>query len=698
MPGGRRGKVGKDMRLLVTGGAGFIGSNFIRYILKKYPDYKIVNLDKLTYAGNLDNLKDIENSSNYTFVKGDICDRGIVDELSKDVEAIVNFAAQTHVDRSIIDAVDFIKTNIDGTYNLLEATKKHNLDRFIQISCYDEKTRALTTEGLKSYKELKEGDLVFSLNPTTQEIEAKPIEKIIVQHYEGDMVHFNNKRIDLLVTPNHNMFILSTNKKKLLIETAEKALKRSIFFLPEGHWVGKREEDFEINGHGRVRTKDLMYVLGIFIGDGFVAYQEKQTETKTGLARKEFLNRSRDRQSGKFKKIGKLGNRISTGHSYRIFFDIPENDKCRKRLEKTLNSLDVKYHCHKGKAGTHLYVTSKIFMELFAQCGQGAYNKRIPRWALDYSPEYLRYLLEGLMDSDGHDSKIYHTVSEGLVSDICELCIKLNLKPSIHERHTISFMNGRKIEGKANYIFVANTTKSISRHRNKIITYNGNIWCLKVKDNKNFLVERNGKFDFCGNTDEVYGSIGEGSFKETSPLSPSSPYAASKAAADMLVHSYWVTFNLPVIVARSSNNFGPYQYPEKIIPLFITNALENKPIPLYGDGMNVRDWLYVLDNCEAIDLVLHKGKQGETYNIGGGNELKNIDLTRMVLNILGKPESLIQPVKDRPGHDRRYSLDCSKIERELGWIPRFDFERALKETVKWYRDNQWWWRKLKGKE
>ncbi len=320
------------MRLLVTGGAGFIGSNFIRYIIKKYPQYKVINLDKLTYAGNLDNLKDIENNSNYTFVKGDICDRGIVDKLSKDVEAIVNFAAQSHVDRSIIDASDFIRTNIDGTYNLLEATKRHKISRLI--------------------------------------------------------------------------------------------------------------------------------------------------------------------------------------------------------------------HC---------------------------------------------------------------------------------------------------------------------------------------------------------STDEVYGSIDEGSFKETSPLSPNSPYAASKAAADMVVHSYRVTFNLPAVVARSSNNFGPYQYPEKIIPLFITNALEDKPLPLYGDGMNVRDWLYVVDNCEAIDLVLHKGKKGEIYNIGGGNELRNIDLTRMVLKVLGKPESLIQPVKDRPGHDRRYSLDCSKIERELGWTPRFDFEKALEETVKWYVDNQWWWKKLREK-
>jgi dTDP-glucose 4,6-dehydratase len=321
------------MRLLVTGGAGFIGSNFIRHIIKKHPDYKIINLDKLTYAGNLDNLKDIENNSNYTFVRGDICERKIVDELAEGVTAIINFAAESHVDRSIIDPSSFIRTNIDGTYNLLESAKRYNISRFLQIS-----------------------------------------------------------------------------------------------------------------------------------------------------------------------------------------------------------------------------------------------------------------------------------------------------------------------------------------------------------------------------TDEVYGSIPKGSFKETSPLNPNSPYAATKASADMLVRSYRVTFNLPVIIARSSNNFGPYQFPEKIIPLFITNALADKPVPLYGDGMNIRDWLYVMDNCEAIDLILHKGKEGEIYNIGGGNELRNIDLTRMVLKILGKPESLIQPVKDRPGHDRRYSLDCSKIKSQLGWTPRFKFAQALQETVKWYIDNRWWWTKLKGRE
>ena len=320
----------KHKRMLITGGAGFIGSNFIRYILNKYPEYSIINLDKLTYCGNLENLKDVENNPNYKFIKGGICDSDVVNDIVKDSEIIINFAAQTHVDRSIIDASEFIRTNVHGTHVLLEAAKKYNISKFIHIS-----------------------------------------------------------------------------------------------------------------------------------------------------------------------------------------------------------------------------------------------------------------------------------------------------------------------------------------------------------------------------TDEVYGSRENGSFKEDDALQPNSPYSASKAAADHLVLSYFVTYKLPVIIIRSSNNFGPYQYPEKVIPLFITNALENNKLPLYGDGLNVRDWLYVLDNCQAIGLILHKGEIGKIYNVGAGNEKTNLELTKHILDTMGKPESLIEYVKDRPGHDRRYSMDFSRI-RNLGWHPQYQFQQALKETIRWYQDNQQWWRKLKS--
>jgi len=195
-------------------------------------------------------------------------------------------------------------------------------------------------------------------------------------------------------------------------------------------------------------------------------------------------------------------------------------------------------------------------------------------------------------------------------------------------------------------------------------------------------------------TDEVYGSIEQGYFKECDALQPSSPYSASKAGGELLARSYFVTYGLPVLVTRGSNTFGPYQYPEKLIPLFITNALEDKPLPVYGDGKQIRDWIYVLDHCEGIDVVLHKGEVGKVYNLGGGNERTNIEITRLILAMLGKPESLIKYVTDRPGHDRRYALDSSEI-RALGWSPRYDFESALRETVNWYLQNESWWRKIK---
>jgi len=195
-------------------------------------------------------------------------------------------------------------------------------------------------------------------------------------------------------------------------------------------------------------------------------------------------------------------------------------------------------------------------------------------------------------------------------------------------------------------------------------------------------------------TDECYGQIAKGSFKETDALHPRNPYSAAKAAGELLAMAYFSTYGLPVVVTRSSNNYGPFQFPEKVIPLFITNLLRGKKVPLYGEGKNVRDWLYVLDNCEAIDLCLQRGKPGEIYNIGGGNELQNIELTKLILAELGKGEEMVEKVEDRPGHDLRYSLDTSKIEKELGWKPIMDFKKGLRTTVQWYKDNEKWWKPL----
>lgn len=200
-------------------------------------------------------------------------------------------------------------------------------------------------------------------------------------------------------------------------------------------------------------------------------------------------------------------------------------------------------------------------------------------------------------------------------------------------------------------------------------------------------------------TDEVYGSLGsDGYFTETTPLAPNSPYSASKAAADLLVRACFKTYGMNVNITRCSNNYGPYQFPEKLIPLMVTNALENQELPVYGDGLNIRDWLHVEDHCRAIDLVLRDGKPGDVYNIGGHNEKRNIDIVRLIIDTLGKPRDLIRHVTDRPGHDRRYAIDPTKIETELGWRPRYTFETGIKETIQWYLDHGDWWRKIKSGE
>lgn len=198
-------------------------------------------------------------------------------------------------------------------------------------------------------------------------------------------------------------------------------------------------------------------------------------------------------------------------------------------------------------------------------------------------------------------------------------------------------------------------------------------------------------------TDEVYGHVPEGASKEVDSIAPRSPYAASKASGDMMVNAYHVTYGVPVTITRGANNIGPYQYPEKVVPLFVTNALDDRPLPLYGDGLQVRDYQYVLDHCQAIDLVLHKGQIGSIYNVGTGTEMRNIDMTRLVLRLLGKPERLIQPVRDRLGHDRRYALDVTRI-CALGWEPAHSCEEAIEKTVRWYVENEWWWRPIKDGE
>lgn len=248
------------------------------------------------------------------------------------------------------------------------------------------------------------------------------------------------------------------------------------------------------------------------------------------------------------------------------------------------------------------------------------------------------------------------------------------------------------IDALINFAAESHVDRSISSAGNFIDTDMKGVFVL-LEASRSFSVKKFIQIS----TDEVYGTAYQGAFKETDALNPSNPYSASKAGGDRLAYAYWVTYRLPIIITRASNNYGPNQHPEKFIPLFITNALDDKELPLYGDGKQVRDWVHVEDHCAAIDFLMGHGKDGEVYNIGGGNERYNIDTAHLILDELKKPRSLIEHVKDREGHDRRYALDCTKL-MSLGWKPQINFENGLKDTIHWYTNNQAWWKRIKNGE
>lgn len=321
-----------------------------------------------------------------------------------------------------------------------------------------------------------------------------------------------------------------------------------------------------------------------------------------------------------------------------------------------------------------------ISMKILVTGGAGFIGSNFVNYMVDKYPEYMIINVDALTYAGNLENL---KPSEG----------RLNyqfVKADITDAETMDQLIGDGVDAVINFAAESHVDRSIT---NPGIFVQTNIQGTQV------LLDAAKKYNIKKylqvSTDEVYGSLGEeGYFTEQMPLAPNSPYSASKAGADMLVLAYHETFGLPVNITRCSNNYGPFHFPEKLIPLMIINALNDKKLPVYGDGKNVRDWLHVTDHCSAIDLVLHKGFDGEVYNVGGHNEKTNLEVVKEILKQLDKPESLIQYVEDRLGHDRRYAIDPTKLQKELGWEPRYTFETGLKETVQWYLDNQAWWENI----
>ena len=709
------------MNILITGGCGFIGSNLVRYILEN-TEHRVFNIDKLTYAGTERNHKDYLYNPNYFFEKIDIKDMEKVDKIfhSFKPDAVMHLAAESHVDRSIDSSNEFIGTNIIGTHVLLEVARNYcdisesrkKSFKFLLVSCYDEVTRAFTRSGFKSYSELVEGEDVLSLNPVNGLVEWKPITKIIVQDYSGDMVCFKNKLQDLMVTPNHRMYYKNRGSDVILVDDAD-AIKNSTVYIPEGNWEGVHVDTIDVEGIGCVNAEDLMYLNGVYLGDGNKDHQIKKVRSKSGLCKSDRIKIRNDK--GHFVKadMSKVPNDVYIeSNAYRIFLHVPKNKKGRKRLEDTLNRIGIEWSTH--KSGNVIYFGGKDWFNYFEQFSTGALNKQIPENVLSYSKKLLKSLFDGLMDTDGsyvsQKPKSFFTSSPKLWVNFIELAVKLGKHPRYSSRMANSTMKcGRVIKANVpnHIVYLRNGKIKMGRASSSTSQYSGKIWCVSVKDNKNLLVERNGILMFSGNTDEVFGSLNhtDPAFTEKTQYQPNSPYSASKAASDHLVRAWHRTYGMNTLITHCSNNYGPQQLPEKLIPNTIFRAFDLKKIPVYGTGENVRDWIHVEDHCRALLTVLEKGVAGEMYSIGGDNEWNNISLVKKICDsvdtlLKGKEkgkksissrQSLIEFVTDRKGHDIRYAIDSSKIRKELGWKPLVEFETGLEETVVWYLNHRDWW-------
>jgi len=688
-------------KILITGTAGFIFGNFVRKVIYEKQPYTFASIDRL----NNNSINSFYWNKNHTFYIADICDQHIINSIFQleQPNIVIHGAALTHVDESIKDPNAFITNNVLGTQIIINSCLKHKIEKLVYISCYDEHTRAVTRNGFKKWNELKENDIVLSINSSTGFVEEKPIKKVIVQDYDGYLLSFNNYRVDLTVTPNHRMICDYNHKDKsnLNWHTAEELEKiNKKMYLPTGK-INKISPDvIYVPKIGLVNAKAFFYLCGVFIGDGFTAYQEKEVVNKSGYSHEEYCKKYRDSETGRFVNATIKNGSFETTicHNYRIYIDVPEKDKARIPLENALNILNIEYTTQKNKSGEHIYFTSKKWCDFFETCGKYAKNKQIPEWMFDYGEDLLKYLWQGLHDSDGHGYNIpgrtvrIATVSEKLTAQLCYLGSMIGYQTKVHKQHSESILEGRKIIGDANIICFSNKYRAHIPVPTKT-PYKGKVWCLTVEDNKNFLIEHNGKITFCGNTDEVYGALNndnEPSWTEDCPLNPRNQYSVTKAAGEMLVKAAHNSHGLVYNITRAANNYGPRQTCDKLLPKIIKCVLGNEKIPIYGKGMQIREWLSVFDNCNAILKIIEKGTPNEIYNISSNEEYLNIEIVQAICNEMGKGHDLINFITDPRGlaHDQKYSINCDKIKK-LGWKPEKKFKTELGNTLNWYLNNQW---------
>lgn len=538
---------------LITGIGGFVASHLADLLLSK--DEGVHGTARWTEdMSNIQHIRD-----QLTVCPMDLNDLGSCIKTIEEVrpDYVFHLAAQSFPNESFVYPKVTIETNIIGTMNLLEAIRmvrdrSDDFDPVIHVcSCYDEKTEVLTSRGFLNYKEISIDDHVVSIDPISHDVSYRPIGRVIIQKYKGEMYSVNTRSVDLLITPNHKLLFSSRPSGKLkfsCLSDFERPKKR--YYLPKGRFVGKKDDEFLI-GIKRYETKSLFYLIGLYIGDGYSRTQTREVVNKSGLTRDEFVGRKNGK--GQFVSARTGTKQLSTCHSHRVFLAIPDGDKARFPAIQCLSGMGISFRLYKDE----IYFSSKDFVDFLDEFGHTSDTKHIPEWMFEYDAEFLDYLYQGLIDSDGYyyeSGERYTTVSRMLSDDLTKLCCFLGkfATMSIAKEGTAN-LKGRMINSRPSYRFSISSNSRLIENKNIATTfYDGDVWCLEVKDVHNFVVRRNGKTHFCGNSSEVYGLVTEDlvPINENCRFNPANPYGVGKVGTDMLGLMYFTNYGLKTIRTR----------------------------------------------------------------------------------------------------------------------------------------------------
>lgn len=655
-----------NKKILITGGAGFGGSGLAHALVKK-GGYDVTVLDVVGPL-HAEKLKDIMDQIRYKWMS--VQDTKPEDVAGQDI--IIHLAAAADVPLGHTAPLWNNYENIVGSQMLCEACKgAKQLKKLIYAGCHDSQTRVVTRDGIKSVTEInKDTDEVLSLNPETKQVEYKRIAEVLTYPWDGELLHFKGKRFDLMVTPNHSMWL-----EDRPAERADKtATRAATVHLPGAH------PDFELDGMPLMKgisTEDYFYLVGLYLSDGS-SYQHKRDwpwSGKEGSGAGE-----RDDSTGRFIQ-GETRDKTKIYTSPKTFFHVPKGDKAHKRLIETLNRCNIKHSVYEMK----VYTSSHLLYEMFDECGHEAHVKRVPKWMLEGKPRYLKALLQGLLDGDGCRNRAYTTVSTDLARDVAEIVFKVGLQPTIswREGKDVTFPDGHNIIGKGNWeVYISKTRPGVIGKQASKVPYNGDVWCLKVPDNHNFLVERNGRFAFSGNSGNEFGRPVYLPIDEKHPLTPHNPYSFSKAAAELCFWTYMRCYDLPVVVMSNGAVCGKGMRREIFIYKWLWNIAHNRPCVLEG-GDQTRDLTHVDDVLKAWMAVIEAPEEnviGEKFQVSYGEEISVSALLDTCFEVTGKPVNIIHK-PHRPGEiGQREFFTNEKARWVLGYNPVINYREAILRT------------------